>query len=45
MAGMSHNMRDPANAPGVRLGPGVDMIAPMPQDRGRWRSAASSVSR
>jgi CopA family copper-resistance protein len=27
------NMRDPANAPGVRLGPGVDMIAPMPQDR------------
>ena len=33
MAGMSHNMRDPANAPGVRLGPGVDMIAPMPQDR------------
>jgi len=33
MAGMSHNMRDQANAPGVRLGPGVDMIAPMPQDR------------
>jgi len=33
MAGMSHNMRDPANAPAVRLGPGVDMIAPMPQDR------------
>lgn len=33
MAGMSHNMRDPANAPQVRLGPGVDMIAPMPQDR------------
>ena len=31
--GMDHNMRDPANAPGVRLGPGVDMIAPMPQDR------------
>jgi FtsP/CotA-like multicopper oxidase with cupredoxin domain len=27
------NMRDPANAPGVRLGPGVDMIAPMPRDR------------
>ncbi|HKP33281.1 MAG TPA: copper resistance system multicopper oxidase, partial [Sphingomicrobium sp.] len=27
------NMRDPANAPQVRLGPGVDMIAPMPQDR------------
>ena len=34
MANMGgHNMRDPANAPGVRLGPGVDMIAPMPQDR------------
>lgn len=33
MAGMSHDMRDPANAPQVRLGPGVDMIAPMPQDR------------
>ena len=31
--GMNHDMRDPANAPGVRLGPGVDMIAPMPQDR------------
>jgi CopA family copper-resistance protein len=27
------NMRDPANAPQVQLGPGVDMIAPMPQDR------------
>ena len=26
-------MRDPANAPQVRLGPGVDMIAPMPVDR------------
>ena len=33
MAGMSHDMRDPANAPQVRLGPGVDMIAPMPADR------------
>jgi len=33
MSGMGHNMRDPANAPQVRLGPGVDMIAPMPQDR------------
>lgn len=32
-AEMSHNMRDQANAPQVRLGPGVDMIAPMPQDR------------
>jgi FtsP/CotA-like multicopper oxidase with cupredoxin domain len=31
MAGM--NMRDPANAPSVDLNPGVDMIAPMPQDR------------
>jgi CopA family copper-resistance protein len=30
---MSHDMRDPANAPQVRLGPGVDMIAPMPVDR------------
>ncbi|MDQ8757400.1 copper resistance system multicopper oxidase [Sphingosinicella sp. LHD-64] len=34
MAAMGgHSMRDPANAPQVRLGPGVDMIAPMPQDR------------
>jgi len=33
MEGMNHDMRDPANAPQVRLGPGVDMIAPMPQDR------------
>ena len=33
MSGMDHDMRDPANAPQVRLGPGVDMIAPMPQDR------------
>ena len=33
MNGMDHDMRDPANAPQVRLGPGVDMIAPMPQDR------------
>ena len=32
-AGMNHDMRDQANAPQVRLGPGVDMIAPMPQDR------------
>ncbi len=31
MAGMS--MRDPANAPQVRMGPGVQMIAPMPMDR------------
>lgn len=33
MSGMDHDMRDPANAPQVRLGPGVDMIAPMPADR------------
>ena len=33
MAPMSHDMRDPANAPQVDLNPGVDMIAPMPQDR------------
>ncbi|WP_338467800.1 copper resistance system multicopper oxidase [Novosphingobium sp. ZN18A2] len=29
----SMSMRDPANAPGVALTPGVDMIAPMPVDR------------
>ena len=29
----SMRMRDPANAPGVALTPGVDMIAPMPADR------------
>ncbi len=36
MAGMSHgdmDMRDGANAPGVDINPGVDMIAPMPVDR------------
>jgi CopA family copper-resistance protein len=43
MAGMDHGamamdhgsmkMRDPANAPGVRPGPGVQTIAPMPADR------------
>jgi len=35
MAGMSHNMsmRDPTNAPQVKLGPGVEMISPMPVDR------------
>ena len=32
-SGMDHGMRDPANAPQVRMGPGVDMIAPMPVDR------------
>jgi CopA family copper-resistance protein len=30
---MSMGMRDPANAPQVRIGPGVQMIAPMPMDR------------
>lgn len=36
MKAMEHgsmSMRDPANAPGVTLTPGVDMIAPMPVDR------------
>jgi CopA family copper-resistance protein len=35
MAGMGHSMsmRDGANAPQVTLGPGVEMIAPMPVDR------------
>ena len=33
MAGMQMSMRDPMNAPQVKLGPGVEMIAPMPQDR------------
>jgi CopA family copper-resistance protein len=36
MQGMDHgsmDMRDGANAPGVELTPGVDMIAPMPVDR------------
>jgi CopA family copper-resistance protein len=39
MQGMDHgpmatmNMRDPANAPGVKMGPGVQMISPMPEDR------------
>jgi CopA family copper-resistance protein len=32
-AAMDHAMRDPANAPGVDLNPGVDMIAPSPVDR------------
>jgi CopA family copper-resistance protein len=30
---MSMDMRDPANAPQVKMGPGVQMIAPMPMDR------------
>ena len=33
MKGMSMSMLDPLNAPQVKLGPGVQMIAPMPQDR------------
>ncbi len=33
MPGMDMDMRDPKNAPGVKLGPGVQTIAPMPQDR------------
>jgi FtsP/CotA-like multicopper oxidase with cupredoxin domain len=33
MTGMSMKMRDPANAPGLKMGPGVQTIAPMPTDR------------
>jgi CopA family copper-resistance protein len=33
MGGMEMSMLDPLNAPQVKLGPGVQMIAPMPQDR------------
>lgn len=33
MAGRSMKMRDPANAPQVRMGPGVQTITPMPVDR------------
>jgi CopA family copper-resistance protein len=36
MAGMNHHsmkMRDPANAPSVTMGPGVQTISPMPIDR------------
>jgi CopA family copper-resistance protein len=33
MQGMSMAMRDPANGPGVRMGPGVQTIAPMPTGR------------
>ncbi|MDP3748095.1 MAG: copper resistance system multicopper oxidase [Phenylobacterium sp.] len=36
MEGMDHgsmSMRDPRNAPQVKLGPGVQMISPMPVDR------------
>ena len=33
MAGHSMSMRDAANAPGVKMGPGVATISPMPVDR------------
>ena len=33
MGGMKMSMRDPQNAPGVKMGPGVQTIAPMPIDR------------
>jgi CopA family copper-resistance protein len=33
MGGMKMSMLDPLNAPQVKLGPGVQMIAPVPQDR------------
>jgi len=33
MGGMDMSMRNPANAPQVRLGPGVQMLAPMAVDR------------
>jgi len=33
MGGMSMSMRDGANAPGVKLGPGVQSLSPMPMDR------------
>ena len=33
MAGMDMSMLNPRNAPQVKLGPGVQMIAPMPVDR------------
>ena len=33
MGGMKMSMLDPLNAPQVKLGPGVQMISPMPQDR------------
>jgi FtsP/CotA-like multicopper oxidase with cupredoxin domain len=33
MHGMEMSMRDPLNAPQVRLGPGVQTISPMPVDR------------
>jgi CopA family copper-resistance protein len=33
MAGMDMRMRNPANAPQVKMGPGVQTISPMPVDR------------
>jgi CopA family copper-resistance protein len=33
MAGMDLSMRNPRNAPQIKLGPGVQTIAPMPMDR------------
>jgi CopA family copper-resistance protein len=33
MGGMSMSMRDPKNAPQVKMGPGVQTISPMPTDR------------
>ncbi len=33
MGGMKMSMRDPLNAPGVKLGPGVQTITPIPTDR------------
>jgi CopA family copper-resistance protein len=33
MGGMTMSMRDPQNAPQVKLGPGVQMITPIPIDR------------
>ena len=33
MGGMSMDMRDPKNAPQVKMGPGVQTISPMPTDR------------
>lgn len=33
MGGMSMNMRDPKNAPQVKMGPGVQTISPAPVDR------------
>ena len=33
MGGMKMSMRDPQNAPRVKMGPGVQTIAPMPMDR------------